>query len=85
MDTIHLVDISDRQFAMLAQGATVTDATLPSGLHVPSHGKWVIEGSEILNKDPEKNAPRQKQRNDDVNKTPLVESKYLHVSTQFPE
>ena len=40
---------TDADFATIAQGATVTSATLPSGFKVPSHGTWVIRGQYIVN------------------------------------
>lgn len=39
---ICLSDPNDIAFSKIAQKATVTAATLPSGLKVPDIGKWII-------------------------------------------
>ena len=47
-EIIRLKDPNDISFANIAQNATVTAATLPSGLKVPDDGEWKIYGNFII-------------------------------------
>lgn len=46
---ICLTDSNDIAFSKIAQKATVTSATLPSGLKVPNIGKWIIIDHYLVN------------------------------------
>lgn len=46
---ICLSDSNDIAFSKIAQKATVTSATLPSGLKVPDIGKWIIIDHYLVN------------------------------------
>ena len=48
-NVICLTDPNDMAFSAIAQKATVTSATLPSGLKVPSIGKWIIIDHYLVN------------------------------------
>jgi hypothetical protein len=54
METINVIcltDPSDVAFSHIAQKATVTGATLPSGFNVPTYGIWKIIDNYIINVD----------------------------------
>jgi len=46
---INLTDPNDLIFSKIAQKATVTGATLPSGLKISPYGDWKIIDSFIVN------------------------------------
>ena len=48
-NVIVLNNINDVNFSMIAQKASVTGATLPSGLKVPNSGNWIIIDNYIIN------------------------------------
>ena len=57
MNTMNIMDIiplrgADLLFAKIAQGATVTGATLPSGFKVPkpksADGDWTVFGNSLV-------------------------------------
>jgi hypothetical protein len=45
---IVLVDPTDISFARVMQRCVVTGTTLPSGLRVPSSGRWIVEGRAVI-------------------------------------
>lgn len=47
-EAIKLTTDQDIMFSKIAQGAIVTGAILPSGLKVPSDGKWTIFNNFIM-------------------------------------
>ena len=47
-EAIKLTADQDIMFSKIAQGAIVTGAILPSGLKVPSDGKWTIFNNFIM-------------------------------------
>ena len=47
-EVIRLKDPNDISFTNIAQNATVTGATLPSGLKIPDDGVWKIYGNLII-------------------------------------
>ncbi len=49
VNVIILNNINDINFSMIAQKASVTGATLPSGLKVPNSGNWIIIDNYIVN------------------------------------
>ena len=49
INVIILNNINDINFSMIAQKASVTGATLPSGLKVPNSGNWIIIDNYIVN------------------------------------
>tara|TARA_Y100000591_G_scaffold329369_1_gene357785 strand:- start:997 stop:1191 length:195 start_codon:yes stop_codon:yes gene_type:complete len=48
-NVICLTDPNDIAFSSVAQKATVTSATLPSGLKVPDIGQWLIIDHYLVN------------------------------------
>lgn len=48
---IWLNQPDDIAFSNIAQNATVTGATLPSGFKVPTTGKWVVKNDFIVDKE----------------------------------
>ena len=48
-NVICLTDPNDIAFSAIAQKATVSNATLPSGLKVPGLGKWIIIDHYLVN------------------------------------
>lgn len=47
-EIIRLKEPNDISFTNIAQNATVTGATLPSGLKIPDDGVWKIYGNLII-------------------------------------
>ena len=47
-ELIELKDPNDIAFSNIAQNATVTGATLPSGLKIPNDGIWKIYSTMII-------------------------------------
>lgn len=45
---VVLEDPRDVSFARVMQRCVVTGATLPSGLNIPSNGKWIVEGRAVI-------------------------------------